>query len=142
MRLPDGTLLEGEDVLGWYLVTQRYYRRYYKPLFHTETNVFDADAAPAWLWKQWANVLRMRRDGVPVLGFTWYSLTDQVDWHIGLAEKRGEVNAYGLYDLDRKPRPVAAAYRMLIENFGCISVTPHAEMFKLTDGAAARKVEV
>jgi DNA-binding IclR family transcriptional regulator len=26
------------------------------------------DQAPAWLWKQWINVLRMRREGVPVLG--------------------------------------------------------------------------
>ena len=73
---------------------------------------------------------------------TWYSLIDQVDWHIGLAEKRGEVNACGLYDLERKPRPVAAAYRMLIENFGRISIMPHAEMFTLSDDAALLKVEV
>jgi hypothetical protein len=42
---------------------------------------------------------------VPVLGFTWYSLTDQIDWDIGLTKKRGTVNACGLYDLKRKPRP-------------------------------------
>ncbi len=75
---------------------------------HTETNVFDPQAAPSWLWKQWVNILRMRRDGVPVLGFTWYSLIDQIDWDCELAEKNGTVNACGLYDLDRKPRPVAA----------------------------------
>ncbi len=33
-----------------------------------------------WLWKEWANVLRVRNDGIPIVGFTWYSLTDQVDW--------------------------------------------------------------
>lgn len=142
LRLPDGSYLEGEDVLGWYLITRRYYLRYYKPLFHTETNTFDADAAPRWLWKQWANVLRMRRDGVPVLGFTWYSLTDQIDWDIGLTEKRGKVNACGLYDLDRRPRPVAAAYRQLIETYGRISTIAHAEMFELTDREASLKVEV
>ena len=80
LLLPDNTTVRGEDVLGWYLITLRYYRRYYKPVMHTETNVFDPDAAPRWLWKQWTNVLRMRRDGVPVLGFTWYSLIDQLDW--------------------------------------------------------------
>ena len=68
LRLPDGTLLEGEDVLGWYLITRRCYNRHGKPLFYTETNHSDPDVAPRWLWKQWANVLRMRRDGVPVLG--------------------------------------------------------------------------
>jgi beta-glucosidase/6-phospho-beta-glucosidase/beta-galactosidase len=142
MRLPDGRIIEGEDVLGWYLITKRYYDRYYKPIFHTETNVFDADAAPSWLWKQWANVLRMRRDGVPVLGFTWYSLIDQIDWDIGLTEKRGTVNACGLYDLERKPRPVAAAYRMLIENFGQIGPIAHAAMFELTDENARLEVTV
>ena len=80
LLLPDNTIVRGEDVLGWYLITLRYYRRYYKPVMQTETNVFDPDAAPRWLWKQWTNVLRMRRDGVPIVGFTWYSLIDQVDW--------------------------------------------------------------
>ncbi|CAA9290926.1 MAG: dTDP-4-dehydrorhamnose reductase [uncultured Chloroflexia bacterium] len=120
-------------------MTRRYYLRYYKPLFHTETNVFDPGEAPRWLWKQWANVLRMRRDGVPVLGFTWYSLTDQIDWDIGLKEKRGTVNGCGLYDLDRKPRPVASAYRELIKNFGRISPIANAKMFVLTDEAALSK---
>ena len=46
---------------------------------HTETNVFDAKDGPTWLWKQWVNILRMRKEGVPVLGFTWYSLIDQID---------------------------------------------------------------
>ena len=72
---------------------------------HTETNVFDPEAARSWMWKQWINIVRMRDDGVPVLGFTWYSLTDQIDWDIQLAKKAGTVNACGLYDLDRKPRP-------------------------------------
>ena len=99
-------------------------------------------AAPAWLWKQWVNVLRMRADGVPVLGFTWYSLTDQIDWDIELAEKKGTPNPCGLYDLDRKPRPVAAAYRQLLEEFGQITMVPHGEMFTVTDRPAHLKVEV
>ncbi len=48
------------------------------------------------------NVLSMRKQGVLVYGFTWYSLTDQIDWDIALAEKRGKVNECGLYDLNRK----------------------------------------
>jgi beta-glucosidase/6-phospho-beta-glucosidase/beta-galactosidase len=61
--------------------------------------------------------LRLRRDGVPVLGFTWYSLTDQVDWNHALRVQRGEVNPRGLYDLDRRPRRVGLAYRRLIESW-------------------------
>ena len=67
-----------------------------------------------WLWKEWANVLRVRNDGVPIVGFTWYSLTDQIDWDSALREKNGNVNPLGLYDLDRKIRPVGKAYKQLI----------------------------
>jgi hypothetical protein len=54
---------------------------------------------------------------MPVLGFTWYSLTDQVDWDTGLREDNGRVNPLGLYDLDRKPRPVGKAYKKLIKDW-------------------------
>ncbi len=140
--LPDGSTVNGEDVLGWYLITQRYYHRYYKPVMHTETNVFNPEAAPHWLWKQWVNVLRMRRDGVPVLGFTWYSLCDQVDWDTQLVLKRGHVNACGLFDLDRKPRPVASAFRELIKEFGCIATLAHGEMFEFTKRNAIPRLGV
>ena len=129
--LPDGSLHSGEDVHGWYNIAKIYHNRYYKPIFHTEINVFDAEAAPSWLWKQWANVLNARRDGLPVVGFTWYSLIDQVDWDIGLSEKRGKINPCGLYDMDRNPRPVESAYRQLIEAFAGSPSLPHAEMYEL-----------
>ncbi len=105
---PDGTVIPAEDVLGWYQLARQYYRRYRRPLMHTETNVFDKEAAPGWLWKQWINVLRLRGDGIPVLGFTWYSLVDQIDWDTELREKNDRVVNCGLYDLDRRPNPVAA----------------------------------
>jgi beta-glucosidase/6-phospho-beta-glucosidase/beta-galactosidase len=139
---PDGRACEAEDVLGWYQITHSYYARYKKPVMHTETNVFNPDVAPIWLWKQWMNVLRMRKDGVPVLGFTWYSLIDQVDWDIQLSKKVGTVNACGLYDLERQPRPVAAAYQELLQEFGRITVVPHGEMFEITNQPATLKVEV
>ncbi len=142
MRLPDGSETSAEDVLGWYQITREYYDRYHKPVMHTETNAMNAAENPKWLWKQWLNILRMRRDGVPVLGFTWYSLIDQIDWDTGLTKKNGTVNPVGLYDLNRKPRPVADAYRQLLESFGRITIMPHGEMFEITERAARLKVEV
>jgi beta-glucosidase/6-phospho-beta-glucosidase/beta-galactosidase len=59
-------------------------------------------------------MLRLRADGVPIIGFTWYSLTDQVDWDCGLRYERGRVNPLGLYDLDRKIRPVGEAYKKMV----------------------------
>ncbi|MBF9222915.1 family 1 glycosylhydrolase [Hymenobacter ruricola] len=140
--LPDGTLCTSMDVLGWYNITLEYYRRYRKPVMHTETNVLEAHNAPTWLWKQWVNILRMRDEGVPVLGFTWYSLIDQLDWDIGLARKVGKVNPCGLFDLDRKPRPVAECYKMLLQEYGQITIVPHGELFEVTKEPATLKVEV
>ncbi len=114
-----GAIEPAGDVYGWYLITRQYYERYRRPVMHTETNNIGtgADAAPRWLWRQFLNVRLMRDEGVPVLGFTWYSLTDQVDWDVALGDERGLVNPVGLYDLDRRPRPVAAAYREIIREF-------------------------
>lgn len=142
LRLPDGRLLEAEDVLGWFLITFDYYKRYHKPVMHTETNTLRAEDNPRWLWKQWCNVMRMRKCGVPVVGFTWYSLTDQIDWDIELAEKRGTVNTCGLYDLDRNPRPVAAEYKKLLMEFGQMKIVPHGEMFDVTDEPAGIRVDL
>jgi hypothetical protein len=87
---------------------------------HTETNTDQGprgDEAVKWLRKEWANVLRVRNDGLPIVGFTWYSLTDQVDWDTALRERNFRVNPRGLYDLDRKIRPVGEAYRDLIREW-------------------------
>jgi beta-glucosidase/6-phospho-beta-glucosidase/beta-galactosidase len=109
---------------------------------HTETSTPFPDQNPRWLWKQWANVLRMRRDGVPVLGFTWYSLTDQVDWDTQLSEKHGRVNECGLYDMERRPRAVAHEYQKLIREFGRITALAHGELFEVTDRMAANELDV
>ena len=62
-------------------------------------------------------MVRLKQDGVPIIGFTWYSLTDQVDWDTALRENDGRVNPLGLYDLDRKIRPVGEHYRRLVSQW-------------------------
>jgi hypothetical protein len=54
---------------------------------------------------------------VPIVGFTWYSLTDQVDWDTALREENGRVNPLGLYDLDRNIRRVGQSYKQLIRDW-------------------------
>jgi hypothetical protein len=118
---PDGSSRASGEVFGYYGITLQYYERYRLPVMHTETNLEQGplgDEAVFWLWKEWANVLRVRNDGVPVVGFTWYSLTDQMDWDTALREDNQHVNPLGLYDLNRKIRPVGAAYKRLIADWG------------------------
>jgi hypothetical protein len=57
------------------------------------------------------------QDGVPVMGFTWYSLLHQVDWDSALCIDAGTVNEIGLYDLNRKITPVGHAYNKIIQQW-------------------------
>jgi beta-glucosidase/6-phospho-beta-glucosidase/beta-galactosidase len=116
----DGSTAASGEVFGYHVITSQYHDRYRLPVMHTETNLWQGpcgDEAVNWLWKEWANVLRVRNDGVPMIGFTWYSLTDQVDWDTALRENNGIVNPLGLYDLDRNIRPVGEAYKQLIADW-------------------------
>lgn len=110
---PDGHTQAAGEIFGYYVITHQYYQRYKLPIMHTETNI-RMPASKEWLLKQWANVHRLKRDGIPIVGFTWYSLTHQVDWDSALRNDDGNINELGLYDLDRKIMPVGEAYKKLI----------------------------
>ena len=114
--LPNGTTSASGEIFGYYVITHQYYNRYKLPIMHTETNMKMPDSVH-WLWKEWANVYRLIQDGIPVLGFTWYSLTHQVDWDTALREDNGHINSLGLFDLDRNETSVGKAYRRLIQQW-------------------------
>ncbi len=113
---PDGRTSASGEIFGYYVITKQYYSRYKLPIMHTETNIVMPNCVQ-WFWKEWANVQRLRRDGVPVLGFTWYSLLHQVDWDTALRENNGRVNELGLFDLNREIMPVGRAYKKVIEQW-------------------------
>jgi beta-glucosidase/6-phospho-beta-glucosidase/beta-galactosidase len=118
----DGTTGASGEIFGYDEITRTYFERYGLPVMHTETNRTEGpngDEAVYWLQKEFANVRRIRDHmGVPIIGFTWYSLTDQVDWDSALRENHGTVNPLGLYDLDRNIRKVGVAYKQLIADWG------------------------
>jgi beta-glucosidase/6-phospho-beta-glucosidase/beta-galactosidase len=113
---PNGHTQAAGEIFGYYVITNQYYKRYKLPIMHTETNI-KMPACKEWLLKQWANVHRLKHDGIPIIGFTWYSLLHQVDWDSALRDDAGNINELGLYDLDRNIMPVGEAYKSLIENW-------------------------
>lgn len=114
---PDGRIVGSGEVFGYYVITEQYYDRYKLPVMHTETNIAEEAGSVQWLKKEWANMIRLRDDGVPIIGFTWYSLIDQVDWDTFLREDNGHVVSLGLYDINRKIRVVGEAYQQLIKQW-------------------------
>ncbi len=118
----DGTTIGAGDVYGYYVITRQYFDRYKMPVMHTETNRVNT-SAEEWLWKEWMNLLRLREDGVPIVGFTWYGLVDMKDWDSALTKAQNHTNKVGLYTLDRNERKVAREYRKLIENFSNLPIS-------------------
>jgi beta-glucosidase/6-phospho-beta-glucosidase/beta-galactosidase len=109
------------DIFGYYVITRQYYDRYRLPVMHTETNnryphSTEVDA-PTRLRRQWSNLVRLKTDGLPIIGFTWYSLIDQMDWDSLPTQNNGRVNHYGLCNLERCVQPVGKAYRQLISSW-------------------------
>ncbi len=112
----DGSTSPSGEIFGYYVITRQYFDRYKLPVMHTETNIAEPNSV-AWLHKEWANVYRFKQDNFPIVGFTWFSLIDQVDWDSALRSNAGNVNPLGLYDMDRKIRPVGEAYKALIASW-------------------------
>ncbi|MGW9112323.1 family 1 glycosylhydrolase [Microbacterium sp. NPDC055683] len=98
-----------------------YADRYGAPVILTETCVTDApDVRVAWLDASVAAVRRLRDEGVPVVGYTWWPLFDMYEWTYRHAETSREASllTMGLYDLvetpgglDRRANPVADRFR-------------------------------
>jgi beta-glucosidase/6-phospho-beta-glucosidase/beta-galactosidase len=111
----DGRALSLGELFGWYVIASQYWRRYKRTLMYTETNRTDAGDASRWRWRQWHNVQLLRSAGAPIVGFTWYSLTDQIDWDRAIEAPLGIVYPVGLFDLNRDPRSVGLSYKHLID---------------------------
>jgi hypothetical protein len=100
---------ESGEIFGYYVM-------------HTETNRADPDGGPDeaqdWLQKQWANVLRLKQDGVPIVEFTWYGLVDLVGWDDLLRNNNTDLVPAVLCTLDRTVRAVGRSYKRLIGSWG------------------------
>ena len=118
----DGKSIHAGDVYGYYVITRQYFDRYRLPVMHTETNR-TAKHAVEWLWREWLNLLRLREDGVPIIGFTWFGLVDMKDWDTALTRVQGNVNTVGLYTLQRTQRKVAREYRRLVEEYSHLPIS-------------------
>jgi hypothetical protein len=59
----------------------------------------------------------LRKEGMPVVGFTWYSLQDQADWDTMLVEHNLNMAEVGLVNMDRNLRDVGHTYKELIRRY-------------------------
>jgi len=104
------------DRIGFALEEFRlWYDRYQVPFWVAETSNLSlgvSDQIP-WLRSLSAGLQTLRADGLPVRGLCWYSRGDQFDWMSELVNPKGIVTEVGLFDVERRARPVAAEFARL-----------------------------
>ena len=104
-----------ERVASYRTEAERWHDRYGVPYWVSETSNL---SLPVELQEEWLDELAstleaMAADGQPVRGICWYSRGDQYDWDSMLTLPVGQVTQVGLFDAERRPRPVADAYARL-----------------------------
>jgi len=104
-----------ERVAAYDREARAWFERYRRPFWVAETSNLGlaVDEGPEWLHRLVGCIDGLRTDGLPVHGLCWYSRGDQYDWQTMLTVPVGEVTEVGLFDEERRPRPVAAAYARL-----------------------------
>jgi beta-glucosidase len=117
-----------QDGAGFAALIEHYYQRYQVPIIITETSAFGPEEVRSrWLEASVAAIKRLREQGVPVLGYTWFPLFTMIDWRYRFG--RGPVEQYrlelGLYQMNDgidKGRwastPLASQLRGYINNPG------------------------
>ena len=89
--------------LGIYGCAQEYWNRYGIPLMVTETSI---DGSPLqreiWLEQTVDDCRRLREEGVPLVGYTWWPFFDNIDWDGALLHHIGKIHGVGLYNLRRQ----------------------------------------
>jgi beta-glucosidase len=117
-----------ELVAAYEAEARRWHDRYRRPFWVAETSNLglEVEDGPRWLDVLVGALDAMRADGLPCRGVCWYSRGDQFDWHTMLTRPVGEVTEVGLFDAQRQPRPVAAAYATLARIHSPVAQSPAA----------------
>jgi beta-glucosidase len=98
-----------------------YYERYGVPLMISETaSIGPVARRRAWLDLSVASVAKLRAEGIPLVGYTWWPMFALVTWAYrqGRRPVAEHLAQMGLWDLDRSlarvPTPLVDAYRDLV----------------------------
>jgi beta-glucosidase/6-phospho-beta-glucosidase/beta-galactosidase/glycosyltransferase involved in cell wall biosynthesis len=112
-----------ESPVGLYGIANAYWNRYGIPMMLTETSV---DGKPInreiWLEHTVEDCRRLREEGVPMLGYFWWPMIDQVDWDGALTHRIGKVHEVGLFNLRRQPDGTLARHATpLVKQFAAVA---------------------
>jgi beta-glucosidase len=115
-----------QEGTGFVTMIEDYHRHYGVPIMVTETSAKGSlDVKARWLEASVAGIRRLRAEGVPVLGYTWFPMFTMIDWRYRFGKRPVEqfLLDLGVFTLAKngagrrwEATPLVAAFRTLAEN--------------------------
>lgn len=111
---------EAHAYRGLYANARDYFARYQKPLMVAETDsAGDIERRMEWMDRTIADCRRLEAEGVPIVGYTWWPLVDNIDW--GDFSGDGQPDEAGLYAMvrsaegtwERRETPLVGHYQQV-----------------------------
>jgi len=126
-----------------YGIASAYYNRYGIRMMVTETST---DGKPIdreiWLDETVSDCRRLRAEGIPMLGYFWWPLFDQVDWDGALTHRVGKIHEVGLFTLRRQAGgALNRQSTALVKQFSKLVSAANQEVGNLTDIVIPSSVE-
>lgn len=104
---------------GLYEMLNIFYSKYKKPIFITENGVSDKSEKirPQYMIEHLLGVQQALTEGIPIMGYIWWSMTDNLEWADGYAPKFGlvEVKRNG-NEVIRTKRASYDLYKEIVKN--------------------------
>ena len=108
------------DANGFYEIIKKYNKRYGLPVFITENGTADEDdlIRPVYLTQHLVAVHKAISEKIPVLGYIYWTLSDNLEWSDGYCPKFGLVAVDRKRGLQRSPRKSFYLYQEGIASGG------------------------
>ncbi len=106
---------------GLYQLSKDYWARYKKPLLIAETDQAGTiEARLDWMEQTLSDCQRLNAEGIPVIGYTWWPLIDNINW--GAFKAHDTPDNAGLYAMvkndqnqwEREETPLVARFRRFL----------------------------
>ncbi|HEX8733801.1 MAG TPA: family 1 glycosylhydrolase [Pyrinomonadaceae bacterium] len=123
------------DGSGFVDLIRHFHGHYNVPIMITETSAVGADEVrEKWLESSIGMIKKLRADGVPVIGYTWFPLFTMIDWRYRFSTEPME-NFYlelGLYKLNREAGGKRWLETPLVEKYKSYIKSPAEAVGNLT----------